>query len=190
MKSKSQSIPKHLVYEVYKGNPIHYRGYKDVLKGTKQFEEIMGSSYIQALIISNLFYLLKRDLGEKFVTLTSEVGLKFGKNSWRAADIAIFEKETLKNLKNPNKYIEFPPKYVIEVDIKASIDDIKDATSYYHKKTDQLLDFGVELVVWIFTESQKVMVAQKDSSNWKIFKWDNIFDDIEKISVNISDLAK
>lgn len=190
MKSKSQNIPEYLVYEIYKGKPIHYRGYNHVLKGTKQFEEIMGSSFIQSLIISNLFYILKKDLSEKFIPLTSEVGLKFEKNSWRSADIAIFERDILKQIANPNKYIEVPPKYVIEVDVKASSDDIKDATSYYHKKTDQLLEFGVELVVWIFTESKKVMIAKKDSSDWKTFKWDNTFSDIENISVNISELAK
>lgn len=190
MKTKSQNIPEHLVYEVYNGKPIHYKGYKQVLNGTKQFEEIMGSSYLQSLIISNLFFLLKSKLSADFVTLTSEVGLKFDKYSRRAADIAIFEKTQLSKVKDPNKYLEIPPKYVVEVDIKASSDDIEDTTSYYHKKTDELLEFGVEVVVWIFTESQKVMIAKKDSNDWKIMKWDKTFSDIENISVNIKDLTK
>jgi Uma2 family endonuclease len=188
MKSKSQIIPEYLIYEVYNGKPIHYRNYREVMNGKKQFDQIMGSSYIQSLIISNLFFLLKSNLSSDFVPLTSEVGLTIDKKSRRAADIAIFEKSQLKNLKDPNKYLKIPPKYVVEVDIKASSDDIEDATSYYHKKTDELLDFGVEVVVWIFTESQKIMIASKESSDWKITNWDTEFSVIEGIPVNLKEI--
>ena len=190
MKSKSQNIPEYLIYEVHNGKPIHYKGYKKVLNGTKQFDEIMGSRYIQSLIISNLFFLLKSNLSADFVTLTSEVGLKFAKHSRRAADIAIFEKAQLNDIQDINKYLEIAPKYVIEVDIKASSDDIEDATSYYHKKTDELLDFGVDLVLWIFTASQKIMIAQKNKNDWKITTWDKSFNYIENIDINVKELAK
>lgn len=189
MKTKSKIIPDHLVYEVYQGKPIHYRQYKSVVSGKKSFDQIMGSSYIQSLIISNLFFLLKSKLSSDFIPLTSEVGLNIDKKSRRAADIAIFEKASLKDLKHPNKYLDIPPKYVVEVDIKASNDDIEDATSYYHKKTDELLDFGVETVVWIFTESQKIMIAQQGSSDWKIINWDTSFSAIEGIRVHLKELA-
>lgn len=190
MKSTSEIIPKQLIYEVYKGRPIHYRGYRDVMLGQKQAEQIMGSSYIQSLIISNLFFLLKSKLSADFVTLTSEVGLNIGKQSRRAADIAIFEKSQLKNIEAPHKYLNVPPKYVVEVDIKASNDDIEDATSYYHKKTDELLDFGVAMVIWIFTASQKVMIAQKGSEDWTITSWDISFSSIENIPIRLQDIVK
>lgn len=189
MKSTSQNIPTYLVYEIYKGKPIHYKGYKDVLKGTKHFEEIMGSSYIQSLIITRLIILLGSKISPDFEILTSELGIKLGKNSRRAADIAILEKSKAKAIKDVNKYLEISPKYVTEVDIKASKDDIEDSTSYYYNKTDQLLDFGVECVIWIFTQSKKIMIAQKGKKNWEITDWSETFHAIENLDINLEQLA-
>lgn len=190
MKSKSQKIPEYLVYEIYNGKPIHYKGYKDVLKGKKHFEEIMGSSYIQSLIISRLIILLGSKISPKFEILTSELGLKFGQNSRRAADIAIIEKSQTKKIEDVNKYLEIPPKYVIEVDIKASNDDIEDSTSYYHNKTDELLEFGVECVIWIFTKTEKIMIAKKGKKDWATTSWKDSFNVIEGIEVNLGNLIK
>lgn len=190
MKSISQNIPEQLIYETYNGKIIHYKGYKDVLKGTKKIEETIGSSYIQSLIISRLFLLIGKYIRVDFEILTSEVGLKIGKNSMRAADIAIYEKSQLQNIKDFNKLLDIAPKYVIEIDIKAAKEDIDDTTSYYHHKTDQLLEFGVETVVWIFTNSKKIMIAQKGKKNWETTSWDETFHTIENIAVNIAELTK
>lgn len=184
-----QNIPDYLVYELYNGKSIHYKAYQQVLNGSQQLGDIIGRSYTQSLIISNFFFLLKQHLSTEFVTLTSEIGLVLDKNSRRAADIAIFKKDQLEGIKDRNKYLTIPPKYVIEVDIKASNTDIEDATSYYHKKTDDLLNFGVESVIWVFTDSQKVMIANKGSEAWKIIPWDRSFFDIEQIEVRVKDLT-
>ncbi len=37
-------IPDKLIYETIDGKPVYYKGYQDVIKLIKQFEEIMGSS--------------------------------------------------------------------------------------------------------------------------------------------------
>jgi len=46
--------------------------------------------------------------------LTSELVLRIGKNSRRAADLAICEKSKITATKEKHKYLDFPPKYVIE----------------------------------------------------------------------------
>lgn len=43
-KRRSRKIPSNLIREKLRGKPLHYRGYKDVLNGTKQIEEITDSS--------------------------------------------------------------------------------------------------------------------------------------------------
>ena len=190
MKSTSQNIPNYLVYEIFKGKPIHYEGYKEVLKGTKQLDEIKRSSLIQSQIISRLFLLLGNNISPEFEILTSELGMRFGKNSRRAADIAICEKSKVEAVKDNTKYLDFSPKYVIEIDIKASKDDIEDSASYYHNKTDELLEFGVECVIWIFTKTKKIMIAQKGKKNWTTTSWSASFDVIENIEVNLEALMK
>lgn len=187
MKSAIQEIPKRLIYEMIDGQPIYYRGYKDYLNGNKQIEELMGSSYLQSLIITKLVFLLMSNLDDEYVVLTNEIGLQFKEKEWRAADIAVFEKHKLSGVKRTNKYLKVAPKVVIEIDTKAELKELKDSYSYFHKKTDQLLDFGVEKVIWIFTDSQKVMVAQKHS-DWQILSWTKeiiIFNDLK---VNLEEL--
>lgn len=170
--STVQSIPKSLIYEMVDGKPIYYRGYQDYLSGEKQLEELMGSSHIQSFIVTRLVIALSRLLNlSKYEILTNELGLKFKDKSWRAADIAIYEKSDLRNLPLSDKYLEVAPKIVIEVDTKADLSEIPDSFSYYQKKTDQLLDFGVEKVIWIFTDTKKVMVAEPNQ-NWQISPWD------------------
>ncbi|MEO0139101.1 MAG: hypothetical protein ABIL16_01885 [candidate division WOR-3 bacterium] len=57
---KGKNLLEALTYEVVDGKPIYYRGYKGVLEGKKQPEEVMGSSTLQALLVSRLFkHLLK-----------------------------------------------------------------------------------------------------------------------------------
>ncbi|UFH56515.1 hypothetical protein [Spirosoma sp. KNUC1025] len=40
----ARSIPPALIYEMWKGKPVYYRGYRDVLAGKKTIEEIKSCS--------------------------------------------------------------------------------------------------------------------------------------------------
>jgi Uma2 family endonuclease len=184
-------VPEALVYEMDNGVPIYYRGYKEVLAGTKHPEEIMGSSIIQSRVISHLLKFLFRHLPEEhYEVLSNELGLLFKKNSWRACDIAIFEQEKLKDVQFSNEYAKVPPKIVIEVDTKADIQSFESIEQYYHRKTDQLLQFGVERVVWIFTaEPRKIMIAAPNA-DWRITDWTSEIELLPGISFRLSDLVK
>ena len=61
-----QNIPSELIYEMDNGTPIYYRGYKDFLNGSKQLDELMGSSFLQSDIITQLVILLGINLSKKF----------------------------------------------------------------------------------------------------------------------------
>lgn len=168
------------------GKPIYYKGYKEYLKGKKQIEELMGSSYLQSLIITRLVFLLMSKLNRKYLVLTNEVGLQL-KKGWRAADIAIIEKEQLKGVKKTNKYLNVAPKIIIEIDTKAALEEVKDSFGYFHKKTDELLNFGVERVIWIFTDSKKIMVAEKNK-DWQVLNWSKDIEMIDGLTINIESL--
>ena len=189
MNKPTRKIAESLVYEMVDGVPIYYHGYKDVLKGRKDAEAIMGSSYLQSLIVANLVFILIRDLPKEFIVLTNEVGVLFSQHNWRAADIAIVEKEVLKNQGNEKGYLTVPPRVVIEIDTKAALEDIPQRVSYYHKKTDQLLDFGIEKVIWIFTESEKVMAAEKGKP-WMIYTWQDRIGVLEGVEVVVGEVAR
>ena len=51
---KPRNVPDYLIYEIMDGKPIYYRGFREVLSGKKQAEEIMGSSLLQSYIVTYL----------------------------------------------------------------------------------------------------------------------------------------
>lgn len=38
--------------------------------------------------------------------------------------------------------------------------------NYVNRKTKKLLDFGSDKIIWIFTRSQQVMIAEKSADAW------------------------
>lgn len=173
------SIPDYLIRERISGIPFYYRDYRAVLNQQKTLEDIMGSSGLQAYVIATIIEFLNDQLNRKtYKILSNEVGLHLSKNQNLSSDIAIYEKTKLKDKLN-NQYLEIAPKIALEVDVKI---DESNGYDYVHLKTQQLLDFGVEKVVWIFTSSKKVMVA--DSKNdWLTKDWNKT---IEILGVSFS----
>jgi Uma2 family endonuclease len=185
MAAAVQNIPKSLIYEMVNGKPIYYKGYQDYLSGEKKVEAIMPSSYLQAILVTELVIWLSKHLDtQQYQLISSEVGLQFSKKSWRAADIAIYEKTQLKNTAKQNKYLTIPPRVVIEVDTKAALEDVANPLNYYQEKTNELLEFGVESVIWIFTDTQKVLIANA-GKDWSIINWSKDFILFEEVSLNI-----
>ena len=171
--TKRKRIPKELIYEMAHGEPIYYRDYKKVLSGKKCAEEIMGSSFLQGQLVALIVNILmtKLDL-RKYVVVTNELGFIYAPKTWRILDIAIFEKKKVKHEALSTKYVKTAPKIVIEVDTKADVKDFGDMFSYLSEKTDDLLDSGVEKVLWILTESQKILIAEQ-GKQWIIAKWND-----------------
>lgn len=182
-----RNVPSRFVYEIMDGKPIYYKGYRSVLNGTKTFEEIMGASTLQGLIVFYLNGILFRDIDETIYTvLTSELGLHINHRNNLANDIAIFDTEATP-LKISKKYADVPPKIAIEVDIDAELEEMTES-GYIYKKTYKLLDFGIEKVIWILTEAQVVMVAQKERI--ETFNWNHDIEIIAGLSFNIGEYLR
>ena len=168
--AKNETIPEALIYEVMDGQPLYYRGYKDVLNKKKSLEDIMGSSTLQSFIISYLLRFIFKNLDEnKYLTLTNELGLHLSNKTNFSGDVVIFDRTVLTPEKINKKYSDVSPKIVFEVDAKIDISNENDL-DYVNIKTQKLLDFGVEKVIWLFTGSQKVMIAKKDT-DWLTKDW-------------------
>ena len=189
MNSAIQTIPDTLVYEMQNGEPVYYAGYRDYLNGIKPIEEIRTSSLIQSMIISRLMFMLQLNLSDEYEVLTNELGIQFEKKAWRAADIAIVKTADIEQVETKNKYLRFAPEIVIEIDTKAELSDLKNPLNYYQEKTDELLAFGIKKVVWIFSETEKVMVARK-GEKWEISNWTEDIEIMEGVVVNIANLLK
>ena len=170
-------VPDSLRHETLNNKPVYRRGFRDVLAHKKNIEEIMGSSSLQAFVISILFTEITRYLPDTYLAFTSESGLHLGHNDNLANDIAIFELSDLKKL--DQFYFSVAPKIVVEVDVKINLDnqEFMSPTDYVNIKTQKMLDFGVERVIWITTAeaARKVMVAEP-GKDWILTNWSTEID--------------
>lgn len=180
-----KKIPEYLIYEMVDGKPIYYRGYKEVLNGTKKSAQIIGGSSLQAWLKSQVSAILVNNLGKDYVITVEEHGLYFSKKSWRAADLAIFKKE---NFELNDKFAKKPPEIVIEIDLKAEIQDGKTPMDEIVEKTQELHDFGVKKVIWIFSKVKKVMICEPQKE-WTTADWNKDIPILNDFSLNIQDVV-
>lgn len=178
-----EKIPDYLIYEVIDGKPYYRKGYRDVMNKTKTLEEIMGSSTLQFILVDYLLGIIYSFIDRsKYYIATNEAGLHFKKKNNIANDIAIYNKALLTPDKISKKYADVPPQVVIEIDTKV---ETENDTIGINLKTQKMLDFGVERVIWIFTESRKIMVATP-GEDWLIKDWNK---DVEIMDGHLFNIA-
>ena len=183
-------IPEHLVYEEWDGVPILYKGVNQYALQNYNLNHLeMGSSIFQSLIVGYILKILFRsNLDEKrFVTITNEPGLHLGYRNNISNDIAIIERQLIQN-KRSVKYGNVPPKVAIEVDVKADFEsEFESFNDYINQKTQKLLDFGVEKVIWILSaDNQEVRVST--SSGTTTHPWTETIEILEGVTFCLNDM--
>ena len=188
-KTAAQAIPSALIYEIMDGKPIYFAGYKDVLNGNKTIEEIMATGKKQSLMLNAIQTHLLRTHADKALTImTGEIGIHISKNQNFSCDLVVFEDATLATLDINQNYFEVPPKLIVEVDLQADPTSIN-INQYILKKTRKLLQFGVEKVIWVFSDPPLISVATAKGT-WTINEWDTPIELIEGHFVNLADLFR
>ncbi len=182
---RREKLLRLLTYEVVDGKPIYYRGYRDVLEGKKQPEEVMGASFLHGRLVILLGAFLREKLKGRYVVSGGELGYLI-EGGWRNLDIAVFRYEDVKDKLRSRRYIDIPPVLVVEVDTHG---DVENEMAYISGKVEDLLRSGVEKVVWIFTDSEKVLIAER-GKDWVIVGWDRDIDLSEGLKLNLEDLLK
>ena len=167
-KKRSKKIPETLVYEVLNGRPLYRKGYKEVLRKNLNPENIMGSSSLQAAIVSLLNTFFANHLPHYF-SFTNEPRLHLGLNENVSNDISLFLEDDIEELND--RYFSTPPRIVIEVDVKIELEEFTAEQEYIFEKTARLLSFGVEKVIWILTKTHKIIIADKGNPTWLITDW-------------------
>ena len=186
---KRDRLLRLLTYEVVDGRPIYYRGYRDVLEGKKHPEEVMGSSALQSKVLEMLLrFLFLRLPADKFRVATGEVGVITSEGNVRSLDIGVFPVSKVREYENLPHYYPVPPDVVIEVDVKAHLED-GDSATYILQKSRELLTFGVEKVVWILTSTESVFVFEKGKKP-VIYDWEDEIHLLEDVKLRLSDILK
>lgn len=183
---RRRRVPEYLVKDEIDGVRFYYPGYRQVMAGKKNLEEIMGTSGLQSLLITYFIELLlsKLDKG-RFKALTGETGNRLGLRNNLSLDIAIFERSVLTASKITTKYVDVPAYCVIEIDVQAEWEEgnMSDV-EFIGLKTKKLFEFGTQKLVWVLSKSKKVIVAEP-GKRWEIIEWDEDIELIEGISFNV-----
>jgi Uma2 family endonuclease len=188
-KPKTLKIPPHLIYEEMNGKPLYYKGYKAVLSGKKNLSEIMGCSSLHSVLVYVLGLFIGNNLDrKKYQVASNEAGLHLGLNENLASDIAIFEKD---KIVLDDKFFTVPPKVVIEVDIKIDLAEThwNNEIEYLLDKSQKLLDFGVERIIWITTKSKKIFVITP-SDKWYVVNYQEDIPVLDDCVLNIAKLLE
>lgn len=184
-KKQTKKVPAYLIKEVIDGIPVYYKGYRDVLANKKNPEEIMADGLLQFILKSWIARLFFTGLdSSKYWIGVGEVGSHLSHKNNMAHDLAVFEKSILPAKKISNKYADVPAKLIVEIDTEIEYGDDLPVETYVHLKTQKTLDFGTEKVIWIFTASRKVMVAER-GQDWIIRDWDKTVELLDGVSFNV-----
>jgi hypothetical protein len=184
-----KNIPESLVYEMMDGKPIYRKGYKQVLAGKKTLEEIMGASSLQSIVAFHISSIIAKFIDEDlYFVLINEAGINLDHKNNLANDLAIYDQSVLKPSMISTKYTDVPPKIAIEIDVKAEYEDLTEL-GYIYKKTQKLLNFGVEKVIWIITSVGKVTVSTQEK-NWETMDWNKDVEIMDGHSFNVANYLK
>ena len=167
--TRRKKIPESFIYEILDGRPLYYKGYKQAIRNHLNAESIMGASTLQVLIIEYLLKILFSVVNKEYRIFTGEPGLHINHKNNLGGDILVYHKKILPSSKISKHYADVPAELQIEVDISAELEDMTE-TGYIKRKTEVLLEFGTKEVIWIFTSTQQVLVAEKDK-DWLWINW-------------------
>jgi hypothetical protein len=181
---KARKIPNHLIKEVIDGIPIYYKGYKKLLRNKQNFNESMGTGALQFILVSFIHSILSVNLDKKrYWVVTNEAGSHLGLKDNLSYDIAVYEKTVLLPAMIDNHYAKVPARLVIEVDTNIDNENMGDM-DYIQLKSQKVLDFGTEKIIWIFTQSKKILSATQGTP-WIIEDWTTDIMTIDGVSFNI-----
>ena len=184
---KNKDLLKELIYEYRNGKPIYLKDYEKVLSGKLSKEDIMGSSSLHALLVMIIGAYLMEVFGKDYLVLGGELGYIPRKGTRYNLDIAVFEREKLLKEGLKNRYTHIPPLLVVEIDTKVDTRKFGGEEGYIFTKTKDLLESGVELVLWFLTREKKVLYAPR-GRDWIVTDWDRDLELPNGGSINPSNL--
>ena len=166
---------------------INFRGYlTNVLGKTKTFEEITMESKLQSWLKAHIAaYLILNLAGKDYEVTAGELGINLSKQDKRGADISIFASS---NFTLDEFYSDLSPEVVIEIDVKAELDNNIEF-NYMIEKIEDYHNFGIKNVIWVFTKIKKVFVAQKGKPSVN-YDWHVDIPVIENLTINIGKMIE
>lgn len=155
---RKRPVPAALIRETINGIPFYYRGYRDVLNKKQTLDDISADCAIHVLIKKYFYDLLSNALDHSlFTVFVGEIGVQTEPKNQFSLGLAGYEMAQLPGEKFGFGYFDVLPKFVIEIDMKVSLDEsgVENFAQFLNLKTQKLFDSGVERLVWVISANKK-----------------------------------
>lgn len=96
----------------------------------------------------------------------------------------VFDKQTLTPDLIDTHYLNIPPIINVEID-NTTFSDF----DYIQRKTDDLLKFATQKIIWILTKAQKIIVAEPNK-DWLMIDWQKDVEIINGSTFNVPQYLK
>ncbi len=188
-KRQVRNIPPAFIYEMLDGKPIYYKGTHEAIRQKLSPESVAGTVRRQAYLLDLINSLFHHSLDKKqYRSASGGVGIQLERQSFVASDIVIYRADDRDKM-FLDEFFDFPPTVAIQMGTKAELADFDDPMNYFMDKTNRLLNFGVEKVLWIFTKSQKIWLAQP-GKNWETMGWEQTVEVLPGCNLNLLKLLE
>jgi len=170
---------KKLTYKDIKNLP---EGNYEIIDG--EIVEIAPVGFEIGYYKRNIAYFLEKYLKNKGYVAVGEVGVLISKNPLRirGADIVYISKERIKE--KPKGILEIAPDLIIE------IISPNNTVSEIEEKVEDYLKIGVQKVMLINPQTQKVFIYENGKREIKMFNFDEEIDFVEGLKGKIIDIVK
>lgn len=192
VKIKGRKIPDNLIREVINGTAFYYPDFRAVLNKSKTLEEIMADSALQWTLKEGIGDKIKAQFDKKrFRFGRGEIGVHLGPRDNVGLDMAIFNRSELSKDDIGTTYVEVAPLAVIEIDVQVEMLDknINVFEDYVLPKIQRLMDFGTQRFIWIFSRSQRVLIAET-GKNWYFVSWSEDVEFFEGMVFNVAQILE
>ncbi len=144
---------------------------------------------MQSVLVMYLNTLLIKYLNlDSYYVFTSESGNHLAKNLNYGLDLAVYEATILTPDRITTKYVDVPPRLVVEVDVRVDTEPLSEI-DFIHLKTQRLLEYGVKRVIWVTPATQKVLIAELDK-DWLVRDWNKPFELWPGVEANVGAYLK
>jgi hypothetical protein len=145
----------------------------------------MGAGPIHA-VLSGYFYalLIENTDKEKYWILSGETGLKIEKRNIYSLDLAVYLKEKVAGNVISSGHINVAPELVIKINIPVETNQVVE-DEHIFIKIQRLLYLGVQKIIWVFSKTKMVLVAEP-SSPWQMYSWHTSLELLDKIEFNLN----
>lgn len=192
LKTKVRRIPDYLVREAFGGTRYFYPEFRAIWNKTKTLDDVMADSTLQWILKEQIGDIAKARLdNSKYRLGRGEVGIHLGANENMGLDIAIFDRQLLTAEKMGMKYADVPPLAVVEIDVAVELPE-RNANlfeEYVLPKIQRLIDFGTRRVIWIFSKSKRIFIAEA-GRDWYFAHWDREVELMPGIKFNVQKILK